>query len=126
MAVIRLWQQSVLDNIGVMWCCRSAIAQVLAYTQLTRVTQIAGARGYLKGASEVLTLCNSDNQSIDFVLRSLYCVTQLKHTFADMQKRSNTCVSQGCTYVWCAAWCLAGWLCFGMVAAEEDHDLCWL
>ncbi len=56
MAVIRLWQQRVLDTKGVMWCCRSAIAQVLAYTQLARVTQIAGARGYLKGASEVLTL----------------------------------------------------------------------
>ncbi|DBA81449.1 TPA: hypothetical protein ACH3X1_007233 [Trebouxia sp. C0004] len=32
----------------------SAMAQVLAYTQLARVTQIAGARGYLKGASEAL------------------------------------------------------------------------
>ena len=56
MAVVRLWQQCVLDNTGVMLCCRWAIAQVLAHTQLARVTQIAGARGYLKGASEVLTL----------------------------------------------------------------------
>ncbi|KAA6428951.1 MAG: cytochrome P450 [Trebouxia sp. A1-2] len=32
----------------------SAVAQVLAYTQLARVTHIAGARGYLKGASEAL------------------------------------------------------------------------
>ena len=56
MAVIGLWQQRMLDNTGVMWRCRSAIAQVLAYTQLARVTQIAGARGYLKGASEVFTL----------------------------------------------------------------------
>ena len=76
----------MLDNKGVIWCCRSAIAQVLAYTQLTRVTQIAGARGYLKGASEVFTLCNSNKQSTEFVLRSLYCVTQLGYTFADMQK----------------------------------------
>ena len=51
----------MLDNKGVIWCCRSAIAQVLAYTQLTRVTQIAGARGYLKGASEVFHLCSSNN-----------------------------------------------------------------
>lgn len=56
MALIGLWQQRMLDNKGVMWCCRSAVAQVLAYTQLARVTHIAGARGYLKGASEVFTL----------------------------------------------------------------------
>ena len=51
-----LQQQCVPEERGVSCCCRPAIAHVLSYTQLGRVTQIVGARGYLKGASEVLLL----------------------------------------------------------------------